>query len=277
MPSSNVATTRPHCTRSWHRMITNRSAGIPASHAADGQSHPRTSTYATGPCRACPASIARPMRVSPYPGTPTRPATCPGESESKSTEAGLVPPSLVTPSVAPSATPSSTPGLSRRDSRRDHMLSNICSIGKGGSQPQLSTSTVAVREPSGEAVIDAYVLIQTEIGKQLAVATALTEFPGVAKAVVVTGPYDVIARVSAADVNALGGAHRDRHPERRRCGTNVDQPDRAHLNARSNPVTRIGLSNADMGLLPSSRLRGVGYAGEERPKRKGAASCRLRR
>jgi DNA-binding Lrp family transcriptional regulator len=53
-------------------------------------------------------------------------------------------------------------------------------------------------------VIDAYVLIQTEIGKQLPVATALTEFPGVAQAVVVTGPYDVIAPVSAADVNALG-------------------------------------------------------------------------
>ena len=53
-------------------------------------------------------------------------------------------------------------------------------------------------------MIDAYVLIQTEIGKQLPVATALAELSGVTRAVVVTGPYDVIARVSAADVNALG-------------------------------------------------------------------------
>ena len=53
-------------------------------------------------------------------------------------------------------------------------------------------------------MIDAYVLIQTEIGRQLPVATALSEMPGVTQAVVVTGPYDVIARISAADVDALG-------------------------------------------------------------------------
>lgn len=53
-------------------------------------------------------------------------------------------------------------------------------------------------------MIEAYVLIQTEIGRQLPVATALSEMPGVTQAVVVTGPYDVIARISAADVDALG-------------------------------------------------------------------------
>jgi DNA-binding Lrp family transcriptional regulator len=53
-------------------------------------------------------------------------------------------------------------------------------------------------------VIEAYVLIQTEIGRQLPVATALSEMPGVTQAAVVTGPYDVIARISAADVDALG-------------------------------------------------------------------------
>lgn len=53
-------------------------------------------------------------------------------------------------------------------------------------------------------MIEAYVLIQTEIGRQLSVATALSEMSGVAQAVVVTGPYDVIARISAADVDALG-------------------------------------------------------------------------
>ena len=53
-------------------------------------------------------------------------------------------------------------------------------------------------------MIEAYVLIQTEVGRQLPVATALSEMPGVTQAVVVTGPYDVIARISAADVDALG-------------------------------------------------------------------------
>lgn len=53
-------------------------------------------------------------------------------------------------------------------------------------------------------MIEAYVLIQTEIGRQLPVATALSEMPGVTQAAVVTGPYDVIARISAADVDALG-------------------------------------------------------------------------
>ena len=53
-------------------------------------------------------------------------------------------------------------------------------------------------------MIEAYVLIQTEIGRQLPVATAVAELSGVTQAVVVTGPYDVIARVAAEDVNALG-------------------------------------------------------------------------
>ena len=53
-------------------------------------------------------------------------------------------------------------------------------------------------------MIEAYVLIQTEIGRQLPVATALAGMTGVTQAVVVTGPYDVIARISAADVDALG-------------------------------------------------------------------------
>ena len=53
-------------------------------------------------------------------------------------------------------------------------------------------------------MIEAYVLIQTEIGMQLPVATAVAELSGVTQAVVVTGPYDVIARVTAADVDALG-------------------------------------------------------------------------
>ncbi len=53
-------------------------------------------------------------------------------------------------------------------------------------------------------VIQAYILIQTELGAAAAVATAASELPGVVSADDVTGPYDVIVRAEAADVNELG-------------------------------------------------------------------------
>jgi DNA-binding Lrp family transcriptional regulator len=53
-------------------------------------------------------------------------------------------------------------------------------------------------------VIQAYILIQTELGAAAAVATAAGELPGVVSADDVTGPYDVIVRAEAADVNELG-------------------------------------------------------------------------
>jgi DNA-binding Lrp family transcriptional regulator len=53
-------------------------------------------------------------------------------------------------------------------------------------------------------VVEAYVLIQTEIAKSPQVAAELGRIPGVGTADVLTGPYDVIVRVEAADVDALG-------------------------------------------------------------------------
>jgi DNA-binding Lrp family transcriptional regulator len=53
-------------------------------------------------------------------------------------------------------------------------------------------------------VVQAYILIQTEVGKAAAVATAVATLPGVTSAEDVTGPYDVIVRAEAADVNQLG-------------------------------------------------------------------------
>ena len=46
-------------------------------------------------------------------------------------------------------------------------------------------------------MIEAYVLIQTEIGKAAQVVAEVKEIPGVTRAVVVAGPYDVLAHVSA--------------------------------------------------------------------------------
>jgi DNA-binding Lrp family transcriptional regulator len=53
-------------------------------------------------------------------------------------------------------------------------------------------------------VVQAYILIQTEVGKAAAVAAAVASLPGVASAEDVTGPYDVIVRAEAVDVDQLG-------------------------------------------------------------------------
>jgi DNA-binding Lrp family transcriptional regulator len=53
-------------------------------------------------------------------------------------------------------------------------------------------------------VVYAYVLIQTEVGKAAAVAAEIGTVAGVTSAEDVTGPYDVIVRVGADDVDTLG-------------------------------------------------------------------------
>lgn len=53
-------------------------------------------------------------------------------------------------------------------------------------------------------VTAAYVLIQTEIGKPSQVAAALRSVPGLSSAELVTGPYDVIVRIEAEDIDAIG-------------------------------------------------------------------------
>ena len=53
-------------------------------------------------------------------------------------------------------------------------------------------------------MIDAYILIMTEVGKQGQVAQELANAPGVMRADVVAGPYDVVARVAAVDLDSLG-------------------------------------------------------------------------
>ena len=52
--------------------------------------------------------------------------------------------------------------------------------------------------------VQAYILIQTEVGKAAKVATDIAEIDGVTMAEDVTGPYDVIARVEANTVDELG-------------------------------------------------------------------------
>jgi DNA-binding Lrp family transcriptional regulator len=52
--------------------------------------------------------------------------------------------------------------------------------------------------------VNAYILIQTEVGKAASVAEAIAQLPGVTNAEDVTGPYDVIVRAEAETVDDLG-------------------------------------------------------------------------
>ena len=54
------------------------------------------------------------------------------------------------------------------------------------------------------ASVSAYLLIQTEVGMAAKVAQEAAGIPGVISAEDVTGPYDVIARAEAPDVDSLG-------------------------------------------------------------------------
>jgi DNA-binding Lrp family transcriptional regulator len=53
-------------------------------------------------------------------------------------------------------------------------------------------------------VVQAYILIQTEVGSATRVARAIREIDGVIRADDVTGPYDVIVMGEAESVDQLG-------------------------------------------------------------------------
>jgi DNA-binding Lrp family transcriptional regulator len=71
----------------------------------------------------------------------------------------------------------------------------------------VASPTTGQRTASGQedpTVVNAYILIQTEVGKAASVASAVREISGVAEAEDVTGPYDVIVRAEAKTVDELG-------------------------------------------------------------------------
>ncbi|MFD7246350.1 MULTISPECIES: Lrp/AsnC family transcriptional regulator [Streptomyces] len=53
-------------------------------------------------------------------------------------------------------------------------------------------------------MVQAYILIQTEVGKASVVAETISKIPGIIQAEDVTGPYDVIVRAQADTVDELG-------------------------------------------------------------------------
>ena len=53
-------------------------------------------------------------------------------------------------------------------------------------------------------MVHAYILVQTEVGKAADVAARISTIAGVTQAEDVTGPYDVIVRAQAENVDDLG-------------------------------------------------------------------------
>jgi DNA-binding Lrp family transcriptional regulator len=58
--------------------------------------------------------------------------------------------------------------------------------------------------PREDGMVQAYILVQTEVGKAAEVAIHIGELSGVTQAEDVTGPYDVIVRAEAENVDDLG-------------------------------------------------------------------------
>ena len=63
--------------------------------------------------------------------------------------------------------------------------------------------TLASRDEEA-TILRSYVLIQTETGRATDVTRAIRDVPGVISTETVTGPYDVVVLIEAADVDALG-------------------------------------------------------------------------
>ena len=53
-------------------------------------------------------------------------------------------------------------------------------------------------------MVQAYILVQTEVGKASDVARQIAKITGITQAEDVTGPYDVIVRAQAENVDELG-------------------------------------------------------------------------
>lgn len=53
-------------------------------------------------------------------------------------------------------------------------------------------------------MVQAFVLIQTDVGRSSDVRAAMGEIDGVVEVKEVTGPYDVVARVEASSMDHLG-------------------------------------------------------------------------
>ncbi|GAA2147562.1 hypothetical protein GCM10009844_24790 [Nocardioides koreensis] len=69
---------------------------------------------------------------------------------------------------------------------------------------RLTGTRIPAKNEEPTMVVQAYILIQTDVGKAAEVASAIAQVKGVTLAEDVTGPYDVIVRAEARNVDELG-------------------------------------------------------------------------
>jgi DNA-binding Lrp family transcriptional regulator len=60
-----------------------------------------------------------------------------------------------------------------------------------------------MQQGGGKRVVEAFMLIQTEVGRAEVVAKQLAALPGVLSSEYVTGPYDVVVRIGADNLTDL--------------------------------------------------------------------------
>lgn len=70
----------------------------------------------------------------------------------------------------------------------------------------MTWDSVGAKRKETRMSVQAYILIQTEVGKASSVAQAIKAIPGVSLAEGVTGPYDVIMRAEAPSMEEFGRA-----------------------------------------------------------------------
>lgn len=75
---------------------------------------------------------------------------------------------------------------------------DLTGVGNGADTEPIQSA----KEPA--MVVQAYILIQTDVGRAAEVAREITAIKGVIVAEDVTGPYDVIVRAEARNVDELG-------------------------------------------------------------------------
>jgi DNA-binding Lrp family transcriptional regulator len=104
--------------------------------------------------------------------------------------------------------------IRRQHSANGGNKAELTEIGDGNDSSWMIHSLLLTARPYGSVtvttqtvegdMVQAYILVQTEVGKAAEVALAIGQIPGVTQAEDVTGPYDVIVRAESDNVDDLG-------------------------------------------------------------------------
>src|SRR3954454_4972250 len=151
--------------------------------------------------RKCRPSTGRAVETTTRPsGTATTAASSPGPS-STAPPWGKRSPSAATNPNSPTSDRVASAGMVMADIQPQ---AASCS-GRGSPHDRLSRTGQSDDKPwETSMVVQAYILIQTDVGKAAEVAAEIAEVKGVTLAEDVTGPYDVIVRAEARNVDELG-------------------------------------------------------------------------